>query len=519
MDCFRISVIVPCHNYGRYLAQCLTSILEQTRRPDEIVVVDDSSQDTTREVALQFASKGVRYIRAEFNDPLATRRLGASVSSGEILCFIDADDYIDATYLESGIRHFSQRSDVGIVYSDVEYCGWITGREVSPPDTRGLDIHQVNFIHAGALVRRHALELADAFSQHGPANRHEDWRMWRAIIEVGFTGVRQSGIYFYRKHDHNLSSQRVAGKNGYDYYTGADLSSEAVSLFTTLSGRIDAWEQFRSFLERQLWNHARTPLILFDCSGSEAFSRTVRQWLGSCDYPTIQYVSLPNFLGGWTPAGSAWESDRRLMRDRWLQNGKIIAELRQRVRTHYLWIVEEDILPPSDTCEQLLRLFAYDTVSVTAVCPRSHDSVFAWQAPEAYLGEGASSETVGGNSFGCAIVRSPILGKAIISDLNRDRPVEMQIYDNLGPNQISRIHWGVRCERPLPLPPPPVARPMTADTFDEKFYLDCYRDVAYAVYSRLFVSGYAHYIKHGIAEGRLARVKALSDINNKGSAR
>lgn len=106
MDCFRISVIVPCHNYGRYLAQCLTSILEQTRRPDEIVVVDDSSQDTTREVALQFASKGVRYIRAEFNDPLATRRLGASVSSGEILCFIDADDYIDATYLESGIRHF-----------------------------------------------------------------------------------------------------------------------------------------------------------------------------------------------------------------------------------------------------------------------------------------------------------------------------------------------------------------------------------------------------------------------------
>jgi hypothetical protein len=268
-----------------------------------------------------------------------------------------------------------------------------------------------------------------------------------------------------------------------------------------------------------LWNHARTPLILFDCSGSEAFSRTVRQWLGSCDYPTIQYVSLPNFLGGWTPAGSAWESDRRLMRDRWLQNGKIIAELRQRVRTHYLWIVEEDILPPSDTCEQLLRLFAYDTVSVTAVCPRSHDSVFAWQAPEAYLGEGASSETVGGNSFGCAIVRSPILGKAIISDLNRDRPVEMQIYDNLGPNQISRIHWGVRCERPLPLPPPPVARPMTADTFDEKFYLDCYRDVAYAVYSRLFVSGYAHYIKHGIAEGRLARVKALSDINNKGSAR
>ncbi len=519
MDCFRISVIVPCHNYGQYLAQCLTSILEQTRKPDEIVVVDDSSQDSTREVALQFAEKGVRYIRAEFNDPLATRRLGARISSGDILCFIDADDYIDLTYLESGIRHFSQGSDVGIVYSDVEFCGWITGREVSPADTSSLDIHQVNFIHAGALVRRHALEVADAFSQDGPPNRHEDWMMWRAVIDAGFIGVKQSGIYFYRKHDHNLSLQRVPSKNGYDYFTGASLLSEEVTLFTTLSGRLDAWEQFRAFLERQSWNHAQTRLIVFDCGGSESFSRTVRQWLASCDYQAIQYVSLPTFVGGWTPAGSAWESDRRLTHDRWLQNRRIIAELRKVVATHYLWLVEEHIVPPSDACEQLLRLFSYDTVSVTAACPRSQDSVFAWETPESYLRSGTSPDTVRGNSFSCAIVRSPILRNALCVDSTRDRPVEMQVYDNLGPNQISRIHWGVRCERPLPPQPKAVELLITADTFDEDFYLDYHRDVACAVHAGDFTSGYEHYLKHGLSEGRLARAKACHGLENEDSAR
>jgi glycosyltransferase involved in cell wall biosynthesis len=517
MDCFRISVIVPCHNYGHYLAQCLTSILEQTRIPDEIFVVDDNSQDNTEEVALQFADKGVRYIRAEFNDPLAARQLGVRVSSGEILCFIDADDFIDSTYIESGIKHFTQHDTIGIVYSDLEYCGWLTGRQATPPDTSSQDIHQANFIHAGSLVRRCALEIANSFNQTGPSHRHEDWIMWRRIIDAGFTGVRQSGIYFYRKHDHNLSSQRIDGENGYSYYTGASLSSEEVTFFTTLSGRLDAWEQLRTFLERQSWRHSQMRLIFFDCSDSASFSQVIRQWLASCDYQHIHYAALPDFKGGWTPAGATWDADRSLMRDKWLRNCQIISALQKTVQTHYLWMVEEDILPPLDACEQLLQSFSIDTVSVTAACPHTEGTVCAWDTPDHFLGADSLSNIIEGNSFSCVILRSSILCYALLSDFNRNRPVEALIYGNLPPHSVTQIHWGVRCERPLPPSASPSTSPITRDTFDEDFYLDCYRDVALAVYSGHFGSAYDHYLLHGISEGRLARIKPLPDLEKSNS--
>src|SRR5262245_56995193 len=55
----RISVVVTCHNYGRYLRECLESLLAQERPADEIVVVDDASTDDTPEVAAFYANQGV----------------------------------------------------------------------------------------------------------------------------------------------------------------------------------------------------------------------------------------------------------------------------------------------------------------------------------------------------------------------------------------------------------------------------------------------------------------------------
>lgn len=507
MDCYNISVIVPCHNYGRYLAECLTSIIEQSVKPAEILVVDDGSTDNTREVALRFADKGVHYIRAEHHDPLASRRLGARLTSGNILCFIDADDFIDPTYLESGIQHFLSEDTVGLVYSDVEYFGWLTGRENRPPSTESSDLHLANFIHAGALVRRDALEVTDAFAREGVSHAHEDWSAWRKIIDAGFIGVRQSSTYFYRQHAHNLSRTRIHGESGYDYFTAADLGREEITLFTPLSGRLDAWEQFRAFLEEQSWSHARTRLVLFDCSGSSTFATTVRQWLAGCDYPWAQCISHPAFTGGWTPAGPLWQSARRTLRDRWQQNSKILTALRGLLTTHYLWVVEEEFRPPRDACERLLRSFDYNTVSVTAACPLTAGAMAAWRSADRYLTTDEGVDTIAGNSFSCAIIRSNLLRNALSFDLNHDRPVETRIYERLLPHQIARINWGVQCSRPLPISALPGDSPITPDTFDEAFYLGCHPDVASAVYRGDFTSGYAHYLAHGASEGRVARAK------------
>ena len=63
-----VAVIVPCHNYGRFLRECLESIVAQTTKPAHILVVDDASTDNTPEVAAEFAGRGVGYLRVDFRD-------------------------------------------------------------------------------------------------------------------------------------------------------------------------------------------------------------------------------------------------------------------------------------------------------------------------------------------------------------------------------------------------------------------------------------------------------------------
>ncbi len=86
-----ISCIVPVYNGARFLAEALESILAQTLRPSEIIVVDDGSTDATPEVGRAY-SQHVFYVRQPNAGPASARNLGIGFASGGFLSFLDADD-------------------------------------------------------------------------------------------------------------------------------------------------------------------------------------------------------------------------------------------------------------------------------------------------------------------------------------------------------------------------------------------------------------------------------------------
>lgn len=86
------SVIIPVFNGERYLAQTLRSILDQTRPPQEIIVVDDGSSDNTAEVVKEFGSAVICLEHKKNQGISAARNLGVMKASGELLAFLDADD-------------------------------------------------------------------------------------------------------------------------------------------------------------------------------------------------------------------------------------------------------------------------------------------------------------------------------------------------------------------------------------------------------------------------------------------
>lgn len=96
-----VSVIVPTFNCGQFIRQAIDSILDQTRPPEQIIVVDDGSTDDTEHVVRSCTDPRVEYIRYEDNQGVSTaRNVGLIAARGDFVTFLDADDRWRPTFVE-----------------------------------------------------------------------------------------------------------------------------------------------------------------------------------------------------------------------------------------------------------------------------------------------------------------------------------------------------------------------------------------------------------------------------------
>ena len=94
-----VSVVIPTYNEQGDIAECLKSLLEQSYKPLEIIIVDDGSRDKTREIIRSF--KSVKLIEGQHKGPGFSRNLGAKQAKGDILVFVDADMTFDEDYIKT----------------------------------------------------------------------------------------------------------------------------------------------------------------------------------------------------------------------------------------------------------------------------------------------------------------------------------------------------------------------------------------------------------------------------------
>src|SRR5450759_1882450 len=87
----RVSVIIPSYNHERYIRQCVDSVLCQSRKDFEVIVVDDGSTDGTPDILRGFGEK-ITFIRQENRGTQAARNVGIQASTGEFVALLDSDD-------------------------------------------------------------------------------------------------------------------------------------------------------------------------------------------------------------------------------------------------------------------------------------------------------------------------------------------------------------------------------------------------------------------------------------------
>ncbi len=98
----KVSVIIPVYNVEKYLPKCLDSMVNQTLKDIEIIVVNDGSPDNSEKIIKEYLKKDKRiiYLKKENGGQGSARNLGIKKAKGEFLCFVDSDDYIELNMLE-----------------------------------------------------------------------------------------------------------------------------------------------------------------------------------------------------------------------------------------------------------------------------------------------------------------------------------------------------------------------------------------------------------------------------------
>ena len=97
-----ISVIVPVYNMEKYLARCVDSLLSQTMKDFEILLIDDGSTDGSASICKEYAARDnrIRYIKKKNGGLSDARNVALEHAKGEFVTFIDSDDFVHGTYLE-----------------------------------------------------------------------------------------------------------------------------------------------------------------------------------------------------------------------------------------------------------------------------------------------------------------------------------------------------------------------------------------------------------------------------------
>lgn len=191
-----VSVIIPCFNQGHFLDEAVTSVLNQTFRDFEIIVVDDGSDDPASVALLEdYRRERTRVVHTTNQGLAAARNNGIRAAAGTYILPLDADDRIGETYLEAAVRVLERDPEVGIVYCDAAYFGEREGLLDLPPFEMDRMLTD-NIIFCSALFRRKDWECVGGYNPN-MVHGWEDWDFWLSILETGRRVHRIPRVLFH----------------------------------------------------------------------------------------------------------------------------------------------------------------------------------------------------------------------------------------------------------------------------------------------------------------------------------
>lgn len=206
-----ISVVVPVYNVEKYLSKCLSSIIHQTYKNIEIILVDDGSSDKSGFICEEYAlnDKRIKVIHQTNSGVSSARKLGFLKASGNIIIFIDSDDYIENGMIEKMYQNMIETGsdivmckDINVYNSKLKFRKWpkksiLLNRNIA---LKYIAMDKIKSFFGNKMFKRSILKENDFI-----IDRHfEDFLAMPNIFNrVNKVSIMDLSLYYYVRHENS----------------------------------------------------------------------------------------------------------------------------------------------------------------------------------------------------------------------------------------------------------------------------------------------------------------------------
>ncbi len=224
----KISVIVPVYNVSEYLKKCLDSLLQQTFKNMEIIIVNDGSTDNSEEIVKEYQKRvmNIKYYYKENGGLSSARNYGLQYAEGEYVAFVDSDDFISFDMMEK------MYNEITVTKTDICVCefNYVYGDKVvrSYSNLNYTDIPDKKYLLTPpmACTRLYKRELFNNI-KFKEGIFYEDLELNPKLVKytknISFVN---EGLYFYVVRSGSIMKQKEFNNKLYDIFTVLDSNKE-----------------------------------------------------------------------------------------------------------------------------------------------------------------------------------------------------------------------------------------------------------------------------------------------------
>ena len=201
-----ITVYITNHNYGKFINKAIKSVLNQSIKNFELIIIDDGSKDNSKKIINNYKNnKKITSIFQKNRGLIVSNNLALRLARGKYIMRLDADDWLDSHALEIMSNILERNSKIGLVFPDyfeVDRNGKVLNL-VRRHDFKKVKLYDQPAHGACTMIRKDCLEKIGGYNEK--YDRQDGYYLWIKFIQRYEVINTNLPLFFYRKHDSSLS--------------------------------------------------------------------------------------------------------------------------------------------------------------------------------------------------------------------------------------------------------------------------------------------------------------------------